>query len=230
MKVLVIDDSPEIIEVVSLCFQLRWPNAELSSSAEGEKGLLLVETENPDIVILDIGLPDIDGFEVLRQIRLFSDVPVIILTVRDEEIDKVKGFELGADDYVTKPFSHLELLARVAAALRRRSSLPFGEHAEPFTSDDLYIDYSTRQVLVRGKEAKLTPIEYGLLYNLTRNAGRVISHSDLLEKVQGSEYADAIENLKVYIQRLRGKIENDRSNPRLILTERGVGYRFAKPG
>lgn len=227
MKVVIIDDAPDVIEVVSLCFKLRWPGAELASSIEGEKGLELVEAERPDVVILDIGLPDIDGFEVLRQIRLFSDVPVIILTVRGEEIDKLKGLELGADDYVTKPFSHLELLARVKAVLRRRDSLQPGAETEPFTSGDLHVDYAARQVFVRGKEVKLTPIEYGLLYQLTRNAGRVMAHSELLANVQGPEYAEASENLKVYIQRLRGKIEETPSHPRFILTERGVGYRFA---
>ena len=229
MKVVIIEDVPDVIEVVSLCFKLRWPGVELASSTEGEKGLELVEAERPDVVILDIGLPDIDGFEVLRQIRLFSDVPVIILTVRGEEIDKLKGLELGADDYVTKPFSHLELLARVKAVLRRRDSLQPEAETEPFTSGDLHVDYAARQVFVGGKEVKLTPIEYGLLYQLTRNAGRVIAHSELLTNVQGPEYAEGSENLKVYIQRLRGKIEETPSHPKLILTERGVGYRFARP-
>ena len=230
MKVVIIDDAPDVIEVVSLCFRLRWPGAELTSSTEGEKGLELVEAARPDVVILDIGLPDIDGFEVLRQIRLFSDVPVIVLTVRGEEIDKLKGFELGADDYITKPFSHLEFLARVKAVLRRRDSLQPGAEIEPFTLGDLHIDYAARQVFVHGKEVKLTPIEYGLLYHLTRNAGRVMTHSELLANAQGPEYAEASENLKVYIQRLRGKIEDTPSHPKFILTERGVGYRFIKPG
>ena len=229
MRVLIIDDSPDIIEVVSLCFKLRWPSVELTSSDKGQKGLELVETKCPDVVILDIGLPDIDGFEVLKRIRLFSDVPVVLLTVRGEEIDKLKGFELGADDYITKPFSHLELLARVRAMLRRRGSLQLGKHSEPFALGDLHIDFSMRQVIVQGREVKLAPIEYSLLSHLTRNAGRVMSHSELLEKVQGREYADASENLKVYVQRLRAKIEDDPSNPKLIITERGVGYRFAKP-
>ena len=229
MKVLIIDDSPDIIEVVSLCFKLRWPSVELISSNRGEKGLDLIETKCPDLVILDIGLPDIDGFEVLKRIRLFSDVPVVLLTVRSQEIDKLKGFELGADDYITKPFSHLELLARVKAVLRRRNSLGEGEHPKPFALGNLNINFLMRQVLVHGREVKLTPIEYSLLYHLTRNAGRVMSHSELLEKVQGREYADASENLKVYIQRLRAKIEDDPANPKLILTERGIGYRFAKP-
>jgi len=230
MKVVIIDDAPDVIEVVSLCFKLRWPGAELFSSENGEGGLQLIESERPDVVILDIGLPDIDGYEVLRQVRLFSDVPIIILTVRGEEIDKLKGFELGADDYVTKPFSHLELLARVKAVLRRRDSFQAGANMEPFTSGDLKIDYAARQVFIRGGEVKLTPIEYGLLYQLTVNVGRVMAHSELLANVQGPEYAEASENLKVYIQRLRGKIEETPSQPKYILTERGVGYRFIKSG
>ncbi len=213
MKVVIIDDAPDVIEVVSLCFKLRWPGVDLLSSLAGEPGVELVGKENPDVVILDIGLPDIDGFEVLRQIRLFSDVPVVILTVRGEEIDKLKGFELGADDYVTKPFSHLELLARVRAVLRRRDALNQGMEMEPFISGTLHIDYNARQVFMGDKEVKLTPIEYGLLYHLSRNAGRVMTHGELLSNVQGPEYTEAAGNLKVYIQRLRSKIEETPPTP-----------------
>ncbi|MBT3363384.1 MAG: response regulator transcription factor [Chloroflexi bacterium] len=228
MKALIIDDAPDLIELVSLCFKLRWPEADIVTSMTGEKGVELVESERPDMIILDIGLPDIDGFEVLRRIRLFSDAPVILLTVRGKELDILKGFELGADDYITKPFSQVGLLARVKAVLRRSKTILMEENSEPFKSNDLYIDYAARQVIVNGQELKLTPIEYGLLYHLSKNPGRVMSHSELLRKAQGPEYVEATENLKVYIQRLRRKIEEDASNPKLILTERGVGYIFAK--
>lgn len=119
MKVLVVEDSPDIVDMISLCFELRWPEAKVVSTAEGNKGINMVRTENPDLVILDLGLPDIDGFEVLKNVRTFSNVPVIIVTVRGDEVDKVRGLELGADDYITKPFSHIELLARIQAVLRR---------------------------------------------------------------------------------------------------------------
>jgi DNA-binding response OmpR family regulator len=227
LKALIIEDDRGIMELISLGFQLRWPGADIVSAELGEKGVEMVETESPDIVILDINLPDIDGFEVLRQIRLFSDVPIIIVTGRAiEEMDKVKGLELGADDYLTKPFGHTELLSRVKAVLRRRDS-SLAAAAEPFIAGDLYIDFSARQVLRKGKEIKLTATEYQLLYHLARNAGRVVPSSALLEKVWGEGYMP--ENLKVHIRHLREKIETDPSHPSLILTEPGKGYRLVKP-
>ena len=228
MRALVIDNSSETIELVTLCFKLRWPEVYITSSTEGEQGLELVEKEHPDIVIMDIVLPDIDGFEVLRRIRVISEVAVIVVTERSKELDMLKAFELGADDYITKPFSQVGLLARVRAVLRRSRSWGMEEDLDPFDSGDLHIDYSTRQVIIRGTELKLTPIEYSLLLHLTKNAGRVMTHSELLRKSQGPEYVEATENLKVYIQRLRRKIEQDPSNPKIILTERGVGYIFTR--
>jgi DNA-binding response OmpR family regulator len=228
MKALIIDNSSDTIELVSLCFKLRWPNVDIAVSNTGKHGVELVELERPDIVILDIDLPDIDGFEVMRRIRLFSEVAAIILTERSKELDVLKGFELGADDYITKPFSQVGLLARVKAVLRRSRAFGMEESMEPFSQGGLNIDYATRQIAVKGKELKLTPIEYSLLYHLTKNAGRVMTHSELLRKSQGPEYVEATENLKVYIQRLRRKIEEDPARPRLILTERGVGYIFAR--
>jgi DNA-binding response OmpR family regulator len=226
MKVLVIDDDPDVVEVVSLCFEMRWPNAEVVSAADGETGLEAAEKENPDIIILDIGLPDMDGFEVCRRIRHYSDVPIVMLTVRDQATDKVKGLELGADDYITKPFSHIELLARARAVLRRAQAMPLTEDQQPFSSGDLFIDFARREVLSKGKPVRLTPTEYHLLYHLVRNAGRVVRHSTLLEKVWGREYVDSSDYLKVHIQHLRQKLGDDAQNPRLIVTERGVGYMF----
>jgi two-component system KDP operon response regulator KdpE len=161
----------------------------------------------------------------LKAIRLFSDVPVIMLTVRDDELSKVQGLELGADDYVTKPFSHLELLARVRAVLRRAQALPL-THEQPFVSGDLQVDFARRQVTVRGQPVALTGTEYRLLYNLVRNAGRVMTHESLLARVWGREYTDEISYVKSYISRLRNKLERDPHHPEFILTEYGLGYWF----
>jgi two-component system KDP operon response regulator KdpE len=222
----VIEDNREIIEAVSLCFELRWPGAIMTSATEGEKGVEMVETESPNIVILDLGLPDIDGFEVLRQIRAFSNIPLIILTVRSGEMEKVKGLELGADDYILKPFAPAELLARVKAVLRRSQMPELRGDEKLIIAGKLSINFATREIMREGKPIKLTPTEYNLLYQLARNAGRVLTHQTLLEKVWGSEYMDSAEYLKVYIQRLREKLEEDPSNPKMLLSERGVGYLF----
>ncbi len=228
MKVVIIEDDPEIVEAVSLCFDLRWPGVEVVSANEGIAGLNLIEKESPDIVILDVGLPDIDGFEVCRRIRLFSDVPVIMLTVKDQEFDKVKGLELGADGYITKPFSHVELLARVKAVLRRSTMPQLEEEEEPLTVGNLRIDYACHEVRVDGAEVKLTPTEYRLLHLLARNAGRVIPHRVLLEKVWGADYVNSTDYLKVYIQRLRVKLRDAPKDSKLIVSERGVGYKLSK--
>lgn len=225
MKVLVIDDEPEIIEVVNLCFSLRWPEAEVVSATNAEEALEVIETESPDLVLLDIVLPGMDGFSLCQEIRAFSDVPIVMLSARDAEVDKVRGLEMGADDYITKPFSHLELLARVRAVLRRyQNQLP--AVGEVFESGDLRIDYASRSVMVDGRQVRLTPTEYSLLFHLTRNAGRVLPHHTLLAKVWGREYTDEIDYLKVYVRRLRQKLEGDPESIGQIVSERGVGYKF----
>lgn len=225
MKVLIVDDEPDVREVVNLCFGLRWPEAEVVSAASGEECLQLIETQAPELVLLDIVLPGIDGFQVCQEIRRFSDVPIVMLSARDSEVDKVRGLEMGADDYITKPFSHLELLARVRAVLRRyQNQLP--AVGEVFESGDLRIDYASREVTVRGRPVKLTPTEYSLLFHLTRNAGRVLPHHTLLAKVWGREYTEEIDYLKVYIRRLRQKLEGDPGAIGHIVSERGVGYKF----
>ena len=229
MKALIIEDAPYIVESISLCFELRWPEVQVISTGEGNKGIVLAEAESPDIVILDLGLPDKDGFDVLKDIRSFSNVPVVIVTVRGEEIDRVRGLELGADDYITKPFSHMELLARVKAVLRRAHMPELRTGEEPFYSPNLSIDFATRTIIANGKQVKLTPTEYNLLHYLVLNAGTVLTHRALLEKVWGDEYTDAPEYLKVYIQRLRNKLEEDPAKPSFLLSERGVGYKFVRP-
>jgi len=226
MKILLIEDNPSIVDTVSLCLQMRWQDATIVSSPEGVKGAEMVETENPDMVLLDLGLPDVDGLTVLREIRTFSEVPIVILTVRGEEQDKVVGLERGADDYVVKPFNPGELLARVQAVLRRTKAFP-SHNEPPLTVGDITIDFGMRKVMVRGQEVKLTPIEHNLLYLMARNAGRTLSHEFLLSKVWGEEYVSSLNYLKVYVQRLRNKLEKDPKNPALIITQRG-GYLLAR--
>jgi two-component system response regulator VicR len=225
MKVLIIEDDKEIVDAISLAFQIRWPEAKVVSTRLGKKGVELVESEAPDIVILDLGLPDINGFEVLRQIRLFSSVPIIILTVRAEETDIVKGLEWGADDYIVKPFRQLELLARVRALIRRRT--PAEE--ETLVVGPLRLEATTGQLLHNSQEIALTITESRLLSHLMRNAGHVVTHSSLAEAVWGNDYPGATDSLKVHIRRLREKIEADPSHPQLILTKSGVGYFLVRP-
>jgi two-component system, OmpR family, KDP operon response regulator KdpE len=227
--ILIVDDEPDVIESVTIGFNLQWREVDVLAAATGEAALEIIERDRPDIVLLDIGLPDIDGFEVLRQVRDFSDVPVVMLTARDDALDKVKGLELGADDYVTKPFNHLELMARVKAVLRR-VSLPAPTSRSPsFRSRDLEVDFAKREVRLHGQKLELTPTEYRLLYHLVRNAGHVLPHETLLARVWGREYVDEVDYVRVYVRRLREKLRDDPDAPLYIETERGVGYRFVKP-
>ena len=227
MKVLVIEDDPGIVEVVSLCFQLRWSGTTVLSASEGARGVDLVEAESPDVVILDIGLPDMDGFQVLQEIRRFSQAPVIMLTVRSEDTDIAKGLELGADDYITKPFSHIELIARVQAVLRRAQGLPVAEE-RPFISGRIFVDFASNEVRVDGQPVKLTSTEVKLLHHLIRNEGRLLSHENLLTRVWGEEYRDARDLLRVHIQHLRQKLGDCVESPRIIVTEHGLGYKFVR--
>ncbi|HOS79895.1 MAG TPA: response regulator transcription factor [Anaerolineae bacterium] len=227
MKILIVDEEPDVVRLISVSFGMQQSNWEILAASDGEEGLTMLERERPALVLLDVGLPDMSGFQVLEQIRLFSDVPVIMLTVHDDELSKVRGLELGADDYITKPFSHLELLARVRAVLRRAQSLPLA-HEKPFVSGDLTVDFVRREVTRHGEPVPLTATEYRLLYHLVRNAGQVLPHETLLARVWGREYTDEINYLKVYVSRLRAKLEDDPRNPQHILTEHGIGYWFRK--
>lgn len=226
MKILIIEDDLQIVEAITLAFQIRWPEAKLISTQQGEKGIDLVESEKPDIVILDLGLPDINGYDVLKQIRLFSDLPILILTARTEESDIVKGLEWGADDYMIKPFRQLELLSRIKALTRRRSSI--GSEA-PVTIGCLSFNPSTGQLNHNDKEINLTPTEGRILHHLMRNAGQVVTHSSLADAVWGEDYPGAVDSLKVYIRRLREKLEAEPQQPQLILTKAGVGYLMTRP-
>lgn len=225
MRILAVDDEPEVVDVVRLCFNLRWPDAEVIAAGTGQEALTAIEEQAPDLVLLDIMLPDMDGFEVCEEVRRFSDVPIIMLTARDAEVERVRGLEMGADDYITKPFSHLELLARSRAVLRRYQNQPPAV-GETYEAGNFQMDYGTRRVTVGGKQVRLTPIEYGLLYHLTRNAGRVMPHRTLLAKVWGREYTSELDYLKVYIRRLRHKLGEEVDANIAIESERGVGYRL----
>jgi two-component system KDP operon response regulator KdpE len=229
VKILVVDDEPDVVESVRLGLTLQWREVDVLEASTGERALDLVEHEHPDLVLLDVGLPDIDGYEVLRRTRAFSDVPVIILTARDSTMDKVKGLEIGADDYVTKPFNHLELLARIKAVLRRHEMPAPTSRAPSFRSGDLEVDFDASEARLRGERIQLTPTEYKLLYHLVRNAGRVLPHGTLLAKVWGRDYVDEADYLRVYVRRLRDKLRDDADHPRYIQTERGLGYRFLDP-
>ena len=231
MRVLVIEDSTELIQTVAMTFELRWTEAELISTSYGQKGVELAKEQLADIIILDLGLPDMDGFEVLRQIRGFSDVPLIILTGREKEMDKIKGLELGADDYIVKPFSVGEFLARVKATLRR-SQMPVKKvkvGQKPFIRGRLRIDFATREVSVDNKPVKLTRSEYYLLYELVTNEGRVLSSQVLIDKVWGPEHKVDTESVKVYIKSLRENLEEYPHNPKMILNVGDTDYKFISP-
>jgi len=226
MRILVVDDDPDIAEAITLAFGVQWPEAVVLVARDGASAIPMVTSEHPDVVLLDVALPDADGFEVLTKIRAVSDLPVLMISARGEEPDKVRGLELGADDYLTKPFGALELSARIRAVLRRARSLPPVSGAGKFEAGPISINYGSHQVYLDGTQIKLTPIEYKLLYQLTRNAGQVLLHDDLLTKIWGPEYLGELDYLRIYIRRLREKLEANPQQPRHILTERGIGYRF----
>jgi two-component system KDP operon response regulator KdpE len=226
-KILVVDDEPHLVKLVRS--NLEAQHFKVVAAMDGVSALAMVEKEGPDLVILDIMLPGMDGYDVLQKIREFSSVPVIMLTAKDQDVDVVKGLQLGADDYVKKPFSVHELLARVEAVLRRAAPGEDVQARPPFISGDFTMDFQQRKITVRGREVKVGPTEYKLLTQLVRNAGRVMLHADLLRKVWGPEYGGETEYLRVYISYLRNKIEEDPANPKYILTEHGVGYMFKRP-
>jgi DNA-binding response OmpR family regulator len=229
MKILVVDDDPQILDALTVGMQLQWQDAEVLSARDGEQGLELFYESDPDVVVLDVSMPRKSGFEVLQEIRRISDVPVIMLTARGEELDQVRGLELGADDYIVKPFSHLALLARIKAVLRR-AELPQPVNALPdFVAGDLSINFQNHEVTLRGQPVKLTPVEYKLLYHLVRSAGRLMPHQALLDRVWGADGDATTDHLKVFISRLRAKLEPDRDGQHFIETERGLGYRFVRP-
>lgn len=222
--ILVVDDEPRIVNFVRMNLELE--GCRVISAGNGREALERIRDNLPDLVLLDIMMPGMDGFEVLRRLRQFSTVPVIVLTAKDQEDDRIQGLELGADDYIGKPFSHRELLSRIRAVLRRHATPPPMPQTQLKIDERLTIDFAKHEVLVNGEPVNLRPTEYRLLYHLVQNAGWVMPHDVLLAKVWGPEYRDESHYLRLYITYLRQKIEEDPANPRYILTERGVGYRF----
>jgi two-component system KDP operon response regulator KdpE len=222
--ILIVDDEARMRRFMQMNLDLE--GYRVIEAKNGLEAVERVRDDLPDLVVMDVMMPQMDGFEALRLIREVSHVPVIMLTVRSEEDDRVKGLDLGADDYITKPFSHRELASRIRAVLRRSEATSPVDKGAIVVNDDLQIDLNKRQVIVRGKEIKLRPIEFKLLYHLVTNAGWTIPHETLLAKVWGHEYQEETHYLRLYVTYLRQKIEEDPSKPKYILTERGVGYRF----
>ncbi len=223
-RILVVDDEERMVRFIRL--NLEHDGFLVSEAFNGRQALEKMRDDTPDLILLDVMMPDMDGFEVLQMIREVSNVPVIMLTAKGEEEDRIRGLELGADDYITKPFSPREMISRIKAVLRRTESASGSMHGLIEVDDRLKIDFDRREVWLDGKLVKLRPTEYRLLYHLVQNAGWVVSHDQLLTKVWGYEYRDEPHYVRLYINYLRKKLEEDPSNPKYILTERGVGYRF----
>jgi two-component system, OmpR family, KDP operon response regulator KdpE len=224
MTILIVDDEARIRDFVRMNLELE--QYSVIEAANGLEALEKLRENLPDLVILDVMMPEMDGFETLRAIREVSTIPVIMLTVRQSEQDRIHGLDLGADDYIAKPFSPRELLSRIRALLRRSLMAPPARKTEIVVDDDLKIDFSRREVIVRGEKVVLRPTEYRLLYHLVNNAGHLLTHETLLSKVWGHEYRDEAHYLRLYITYLRQKLEVDPAHPKYIITERGVGYRF----
>jgi DNA-binding response OmpR family regulator len=224
-RILVVDDEPRMIGFIRMNLELE--GHQVIEAHSGLEALEAVRTKLPDVVLLDVMMPELDGFETLRMLREFSNIPVIMLTAKGEENDKVYGLELGADDYITKPFGPRELSSRIKAVLRRAEMPSTSPESAILRIDDrLSVDFNQREVIVNGERIKLRPTEYRLLYHLIENAGWTVPHDQLLAKVWGYEYRDEAHYVRLYVNYLREKIEEDPSNPKYILTERGVGYRF----
>jgi two-component system KDP operon response regulator KdpE len=219
--ILVVDDEPQIRRVMRSTLSTH--GYLITEAKTGEEGVDSARRERPDLVLLDMNMPGMGGLEACKEIRRSSDAPIIMLTVRNAERDKVMALDAGADDYVVKPFGIEELLARIRSALRRYAP---GDAVAPFVSKDVNIDFESRQVTVRGREVHLTPKEYDVLKHLVANQGKPLTHRRLLQSVWGPDYGEETENLRVVINQLRKKIETDPARPKYILTEPWIGYRF----
>ncbi len=226
-KILVIDDEETTVQLIAMLLERR--GFEVVKAFSAEDGLRKAYRHQPDLVLLDVMMPDMDGFEVCRRLRDMSDMPIIFLTARDDTQDVVRGLEIGADDYVPKPYDNDELIARVRAHLRRAPKQNISEELS-FNGGEFRINFMNREVRVRNDLKHLTPKEFSLLGVLVRNAGRVVPRQELVTEAWGEEYGDAIDSLKLYVHYLRQKVEVDPERPDYILTSRGVGYRFVSRG
>jgi DNA-binding response OmpR family regulator len=229
VKVLIVDDEPDVRSLVRSALQYARVPLEAVEAADAEEALAAVVSEHPDLMVLDLALPKRDGFSVLEELRRTSDLPVIVLTARGLEHDKIRGLELGADDYMTKPFSPRELLARIETVLRRTTRGATEARRGVIEVGDLRVDIGGRRVFLGGEEVRLTRTEFDLLAELATHRGEALPHEALLEKVWGPEYKGENHYLKVYIGRLRDKLEDDAAQPRLIVNVRGIGYRLNVP-
>jgi two-component system response regulator VicR len=224
-KIIVIEDSENMVETITLALQVRWPDVKVVSTGLGRDGIELVKNEKPEVIILDLGLPDINGYEVLKSLRLFCDTPVIILTARKDEEDIIKGLELGANDYIVKPFRQMELLSRVNVQIRKDTLTT----EEPqVICGEIKLDLNAQTIQANGKLINLTPLEMKLMKTLMKNAGTVLGHTTLAKAVWDDYYEDAPYNLKVHVRHLRQKIEIDPNKPRIILTKPHAGYYILK--
>ena len=228
LRLLIAEDARDVADVIAFGARMMWPDCQVTVAGSGKEALQRFAAVQPDLVVLDVSMPPPDGFDVCQKIRESSQVPILMLTVRDGTLDKVRALDLGADDYLTKPFDHLELLARLRALVRRATSPPTGQ-MQATTVGDLCLDPSAHEVRVKGEAIKLTSTEYRLLEELMRNAGSVLPHALLLERVWGPEYVGEPQYLKVFVRRLRQKLGDDAKQPRYIQTEWGIGYRFIPP-
>lgn len=228
MRILIIEDSLDIIDAVAQIIELRWPEASLISTTLGETGVEMARKEQPDVIILDLGLPDVDGFQVLHKIRSFSGVPVIILTVRQEEIDKIRGLELGADDYIVKPFLPGEFLARVRAVLRRRQIPQERVYTDEktFIRGSLRVDFVSREVSIGDKLQKLSPVQYEILHELVANENKVVSKQKLFNKIRAPKQRTSIEYLDVCVKGLKEMLKREPGHPILIVEENEKGYKL----
>ncbi|NCP86876.1 MAG: DNA-binding response regulator [Anaerolineae bacterium CG_4_9_14_3_um_filter_57_17] len=223
-KILVVDDEERMVRFIRM--NLEHDGFLVGEAFNGKQAVQKLRDMTPDLILLDVMMPDMNGFDVLEIVREISNVPVIMLTAKGEEDDRVRGLELGADDYVTKPFSPRELVSRVKAVLRRTEGVSGSMHGLLEIDERLKIDFDRREVWLEGKTVRLRPTEYRLLFHLVQNAGWVVSHDQLLAKVWGYEYNNEPHYVRLYINYLRQKLEKDPANPKYILTERAVGYRF----
>ncbi len=226
--ILVVDDEPRVVQLISMNLELE--GFRVVTAPDGYEALARIGKDQPDLVLLDIMLPDMDGFQTLKKIRESDTIPVIFLSVKGEEFDRVHGLDLGADDYITKPFSPRELISRIKAVLRRTEARAVSQESEIVIDEDLRINFDQRRMIVRGEEIRLRPTEHRLLYQLVNNAGRLLTHETLLARVWGPEYRDEDNYVRLYITYLRQKIEKDPKKPKYILGERGLGYRFREIG